>query len=69
MSTTAETTARYMGYREASAYSSLSVGTLRRLVESGRLRVYRPTGARKILFDKVELDQLVHSCAANSDHE
>jgi hypothetical protein len=36
----------------------MSEGVLRRLVEGGRLHVYRPT-ERKVLFDKVELDALI----------
>jgi hypothetical protein len=37
-------------------------GTLRGLVENGRLHVYRPT-ERKVLFDRIELDALIQGSA------
>jgi excisionase family DNA binding protein len=63
MGTTTETTARYLPYPAAASYSGMSVQTLRRLVESGRLKAYRPAGARKVVFDKVELDVYIHASA------
>jgi excisionase family DNA binding protein len=64
MGNTAEVTGRYMGYRDASLYSGMSGQTLRRLVEAGRLKAYRPTGARKILLDRCEIDRLIHDSEA-----
>jgi excisionase family DNA binding protein len=56
---------RYLGgYPAASRYSGLSEMTLRRLVEAGRLHVYRPTGERIVLFDPLELDALILGSAA-----
>jgi excisionase family DNA binding protein len=46
------------GYPAAARYSGMSESVLRRLVDNGRLHVYRPT-ERKVLFDKVELDALI----------
>jgi excisionase family DNA binding protein len=64
MATTTTDITRYLGgYPAAACYSGLSEGTIRRLVESGRLRVYRPT-ERKTLFDRFELDALIQGSAA-----
>ena len=46
---------RWLTYREASAYSGISIRSLRRLVDGGKLRVHAPL-PRKHLFDRVELD-------------
>ena len=55
---------RYLGgYPAAARYSGLSEMTLRRLVEAGKLHVYRPTGSRKVVFDKAELDALIRGSA------
>jgi excisionase family DNA binding protein len=53
--------ARYMNYPQASRYSGLSEMTLRRLVHAGHLKVYKPTGARLTVFDRIELDEFVRS--------
>jgi excisionase family DNA binding protein len=59
-------TTRYLGgYPAAARYSGLSEGTIRRLVEAGRLHVYRPT-ERKALFDRHELDALIQGRAATT---
>jgi excisionase family DNA binding protein len=52
---------RYLDYRGAARYSDLSETTLRRLIESGKLRAYRPTGERKVLIDRTELDELIQA--------
>jgi excisionase family DNA binding protein len=55
---------RYLGgYRAAASYSEMSVATLRKLVEDGRLKAYRPTGSRKVVFDRGEIDRLIHDSA------
>lgn len=63
MTTALETTEqRYIGgYPAASRYTAMSTQTLRRLVQDGALRAYKPTGSsgRKIVFDRVELDALI----------
>jgi excisionase family DNA binding protein len=52
---------RYLGgYRAAAEYSEMSIATLRKLVEDGRLKAYRPTGSRKVVFDRGEIDRLIH---------
>jgi excisionase family DNA binding protein len=53
------TTHRYLTYARAAAYASVSAQTLRRWVDSGRLRAYRPS-ERIVLFDVRELDLLIH---------
>jgi excisionase family DNA binding protein len=49
---------RYFGYRQAATYLNISVGTLRRLVESGSVRAY-PLGERLVRFDRLDLDKLM----------
>jgi excisionase family DNA binding protein len=59
MTATASET-RYLNYPAASRYCGISEQTLRRLVEAGRLKVYRPTGGRLVVFDRAELDEFIH---------
>jgi excisionase family DNA binding protein len=54
---------RFLSLTEASLYSSLSLSTLRRLVEGGKLSSYRPTG-RRVLLDRQELDRLILASGA-----
>jgi excisionase family DNA binding protein len=54
---------RFLSLTEASLYSSLSLSTLRRLVEGGKLSRYRPTG-RRVLLDRQELDRLILASGA-----
>jgi excisionase family DNA binding protein len=63
MSTATDTMQRYLSYPAAARYSGMSEQTLRRLVEAGRLKAYRPTGSRKVIFDVRELDELIQSSA------
>jgi len=49
---------RFMTLRTASGYSDLSVDSLRRLVESGKLTAHRPVRGR-VLLDRMELDQVI----------
>lgn len=51
--------ARYLPYPAAARYTGMSEQTLRRLVDQGRLKTYKPTGGRKVVFDRLELDELV----------
>jgi len=55
---TATSESRYLSYSQAARYLSVSLGTLRRMVERGEVRAY-PVGERLIRFDRAELDQLV----------
>jgi hypothetical protein len=64
MSTATET--RYLDYPRASAYSGMSEGTLRRLVDAGQLKTFRPTGSRKALFDKLQLDEVILGSATTA---
>jgi excisionase family DNA binding protein len=50
---------RYMPYAEMAVYSGVSHMTLRRWVEAGRLRAYRPEGTRRVLLDRLEVDALI----------
>jgi excisionase family DNA binding protein len=59
---------RYLDYPAAARYSGMSEATLRRLVDSGRLKAYRPTGQRKVVFDRAELDEFIHSTNQLSEH-
>ena len=65
----AETAQRYLSYADAARYSGMSEQTLRRLVEAGRLRAYRPTGQRKVVFDRVELDALIQGSMDQSSEQ
>ena len=62
--TATETAQRYLTYPTASRNCGMSQQTLRRMVEAGRLRAYRPTGGRKVVFDVRELDALVRGEAS-----
>lgn len=55
---------RWLNFSEAERYSGLSESTLRRLIESKRLRVFRPT-ERKVLIDRGELDSLIEASVGN----
>jgi excisionase family DNA binding protein len=57
---------RYVGFSGAARYIGVSIGTIRRMAESGKLRCYR-VGDRLCRFDKVELDELVRGTAATSN--
>jgi excisionase family DNA binding protein len=57
---------RYFGFREAAAYISVSVGTMRRMTESGKLKSYK-VGERLVRFDRLELDRFVQSGAATAN--
>ena len=48
----------YMGWDEAAVFTGLSVSSLRRMVESGKLRAYRPTAGR-VLLSRAELVQAI----------
>jgi excisionase family DNA binding protein len=54
---------RYVGFSGAARYLDVSIGTIRRLAETGRLKCYR-VGDRLCRFDKTELDQFVRAGAA-----
>jgi excisionase family DNA binding protein len=62
----APTEVRFMGYKAAAIYCGMSEMTLRRLVEAGKLKTYRPTGGRLVVFDRAELDALIHGSGASS---
>jgi excisionase family DNA binding protein len=57
--------ARYFGYTEAAAYIGVSVGTLRRMAESGKLKTYK-VGERLVRFDRLELDRFVQGSAVTA---
>jgi excisionase family DNA binding protein len=54
--------ARYLSYRQAAGYLGVSIGTLRRMAESGTVKAY-PLGEKLIRFDRCELDALIHTSA------
>jgi excisionase family DNA binding protein len=56
---------RYLSLGGAARYTTLSVGTLRRLLREGKLRGFRPSG-RRVLIDRAELDALVRASAATT---
>jgi excisionase family DNA binding protein len=56
---------RYVGFSGAARYLGVSIGTVRRLAESGRLRCYR-IGDRLCRFDRNELDELVKAGATKA---
>ena len=67
MSTAINTEQRYMSYRTASTYTGKSEMWLRRRVEAGELRVYRPGGGRTVVFDRLELDAFIHGSSETAD--
>lgn len=52
----------YLSLAGAERYTTLSVGTLRRLLREKKLRGYRPSG-RRVLLDRDELDALIRASA------
>jgi excisionase family DNA binding protein len=54
---------RYLSVSDAARYSGLSAMSLRRLIASGRLKLYAPTERRR-LIDRHELDALIHASVA-----
>lgn len=52
-------TERWMHRHEAAAYLRLGVSTFDNLVREGKIRKYRMTGRRRVLFDREELDAYV----------
>ena len=63
MNTTAPITARYLGCSGAAGYLGISPGTMRRLVDAGKVKAYS-ISKMLIRFDKQELDRLVHEGTA-----
>ena len=55
----------FLGFPDAATYVGVSVGSLRRLVQAGRLRIYRPTPKRSVL-SRTDLDAFMESCAATA---
>ncbi len=53
---------RYFGYAEAAAYIGVSVATLRRMADAGKLKNYR-VGEKLVRFDRLELDRFVRGDA------
>jgi excisionase family DNA binding protein len=51
--------ARYLSYPEAASYSGLSTSTIRKLVGENKLAAYKPTGSRKVLLDRHQIDRLI----------
>jgi excisionase family DNA binding protein len=49
---------RYLSYSQAARYLSISLGSMRRLVESGKVNSYK-VGERLCRFDRQELDRMV----------
>jgi excisionase family DNA binding protein len=62
MATNANQEKGFMGLQEASHYSGLSLSTLRRLTQTGKLRAFRPTEGR-IMVAKRDLDVLFENNA------
>jgi excisionase family DNA binding protein len=57
---------RYFSWIEAARYSGLGVNTLRRMVAEKKLHAMRPTGQRRIVLDKLEIDDLMRRSLAAS---
>jgi excisionase family DNA binding protein len=53
---------RFFSLGGAARYTTLSIGTLRRLLREKKLRGYRPSG-RRVLIDRAELDAFVRAGA------
>ncbi len=65
MGSASEVPVRWMTIADASAYTRLSVPTIHRLLDQGKLKRYRPTGLRRVLLDKLELDALIEGSSDN----
>lgn len=52
---------RLLSLRQAAEYLSLSTWTIRNLVDNGTLRRVRLGSVRRLLFDRLELDQLIET--------
>jgi excisionase family DNA binding protein len=57
---------RYLSLNDAATYSTLSLPTLRRMVRERKLRAYHPSG-RRVLIDRVELDEWIHRAAVGDE--
>jgi excisionase family DNA binding protein len=60
---TANEQRRYLSLADAAQYTTLSIGTIRRLLRDGRLIGYRPSG-RRVLIDRQELERMIADSAA-----
>ena len=56
---------RYLSYRGAAQYVGRSEMWLRRHVEAGHLKAYRPGGGRAVLIDRLELDEFIRGTSAS----
>jgi excisionase family DNA binding protein len=54
---------RYLSLADAARYTTLSIGTIRRMLRDGRLIGYRPSG-RRVLIDRQELERMIADSAA-----
>jgi excisionase family DNA binding protein len=63
MTTTAQK--RWLSKQEAADYLNLSLMSLRRLREEGKLHTHNPVPGRSV-FDRQELDTYMESCRAES---
>ena len=66
MAASAAEVKRWFSLAEAAAYCGLSDETLRRMTKAGKLTAHRPTGARRVLLDRQELDELIQASAEPS---
>jgi hypothetical protein len=58
---------KYVTLRAGSARAGISVASLRRMVKDGRLKAYRPLGAKgRIVLSTTELDRLIRGSATAS---
>jgi excisionase family DNA binding protein len=59
---------RWLSFAAGMAYTTLSRSTLKRLVATGRLKAYRPSGAHRgrVLLERSELDRLIKSGRCDS---
>jgi len=54
----AKPAAKWLTIQDASKYCGLSSDSIRRLIDAGDLRAYRPVGGR-VLVDRAELDEFI----------
>jgi hypothetical protein len=55
---------RLLGLKAAASYLSCSTWLIRRLVEEGALHRIQLAGSRRLLLDRLEMDELVVACRA-----
>jgi excisionase family DNA binding protein len=60
---------RWLDPQGAAVYASVSLRMIWRWFEEGKLTAHRPTGQRKVLIDRHELDALIMASAEKKSQQ